>query len=136
MQPGNGELTDAEVPIGMAGPFDVEFIHDGTVVDALDRHIATAVAIVETASLALELRDVNRSDAETIFVDVEVGQRLLCFRLDLQQNDVLRRVVADDYAAQERPIACIVMIAEEALEGSRQVEGGRIALGEHRLEAK
>src|SRR5882757_6124310 len=151
MQPGNGEFADAEVPIRMAGPlhieivaivegqgdaFPLELIDDGSVVDALDGKIAIPIAIEEASPFALELRYIYGADAEAVFMHVEVGQRLLRFRLDLQQNDVLRCMVADDHAMQEGPIACVVMTIEKVLEISRQMEGARVALEQHCLKAK
>ena len=67
-----GELADAEVPVGMAGPFDfervavvegeldvfaLEFVDDRSVVDAMNGDVAAIALIEKTVAPFLEFRD-------------------------------------------------------------------------------
>ncbi len=90
-----GELADAEVPVGVAGPLDVELVavvegeldffalqlvDDGAVVDAVDGDLAAIAEVEEAVAVLDEAGDVDGGDAEFVFVDVEVGEGLLAGR--------------------------------------------------------
>src|SRR6201989_2005113 len=45
-------------------------------------------------------------------------------------------MIADDDAAQERPVACIVMVVEKVSERFRELVVLRVACGEHSLQAE
>src|ERR1700733_15891979 len=151
MQPGNGKLADAEIPVGMPSPLHVkiiaivegqrdacalELIDDSAVVDALDRNVTGPVAIEEPPPFPLQLRNIDGADAQSVLVYMEVGESLLRFGRCFQQDNILRRMVADDHAAQEPPVACVVMSAEKAVEICRQVEDARIVVEQHGLKAE
>ena len=108
------ELADAEVPVGVAGPLDVErvavvegeldvlaleLVDDGPVVDAVDGDLAAIALVEEAIALFAEFGDVDGGDVEFVLVDVEVGEGLLVVGIDLEEDYVLGVVVADDDVA-------------------------------------
>ena len=114
-----GEFADAEVPVGMACPFDVErvavvegeldvfaleFVDDGPVVDAVDGDVAAIALIEEAVALLAEFGDVDGGDVEFVLVDVEVGEGLLVVGVDLEEDYIFGVVVADDDVAEELPV--------------------------------
>jgi hypothetical protein len=132
---GERELADAEVPVGMAGPLDLEvvpvvegevdlfaleFVDDGAVVDAVDGDVA-AVAMVEEAIAAFdEGGDVDGGDAELVLIDVEVGEGLLVGGVDLEEDYVLGCVIVEDDLREELPVGLFVEATE--VPGERGVE--------------
>ena len=96
-----GEFADAEVPVGMAGPLDVErvavvegevdvfaleLVDDGAVVDAVDGDLAAIAFVEEAVALLAEFGDVDGGDVELVFVDVEVGEGFLVVGVDLERG--------------------------------------------------
>ncbi len=113
------KLTDAEKPVGMAGPFHVqvvakrkrqggssalELIHDGAVVDAADGDAACTLAVEQLPALALDFGDAHGPDAAHALGEDEIGQCLLFLGADLHQHDMFRFLVAEDGAANHRVV--------------------------------
>ena len=126
VEEGEGEFADAEVPVGMAGPLDVEgvavvegeldvlaleLVDDGAVVDAVDGDVAAVALIEEAVALFAEFGDVDGGDVELVLVDVEVGEGLLMVGVDLEEDYVFGVVVADDDLAEELPVGLFVEAA-------------------------
>src|SRR5713226_5982078 len=100
----------------MAGPFDVErvavvegelnvfaleFVDDGSVVDAVDGDFAAFALIEEAIALLADFGDVDSGDVKAVFVDVEVGEGFLVTGVDLEEGYVFGIVVANDDVAEE-----------------------------------
>ena len=152
VEEGDGEFADVKVPVGMAGPFDVEglavielegdlladqLVDNGAVVDAADGDEAGAVAVAEAAELAgrfccgverLEVGDVDDANAEAVGGDVEVREGFLVRGIDVDEDDGLGIVAGDDGAVEEVPEGGCVLAAEEVLERGVEGEGGAIGL--------
>ena len=130
--------VDAEVPVGMACPLDLEIvtvvegeldvfavklIGDGAVVDAVDRDFAAIVLIEEAIVLFADFGDVDRGNVEPVLVDVEVRQSLLLGGIDLKRTAALWVVVADDDFLEKSPVGFLVEAAEIAIEIGIEFEG-------------
>src|SRR3974390_443763 len=116
LQIGNRELADAKIPVWMSGPLDIEFIapvkrelyiltlefvHDGAVVDALDRYPPPVALIIKTRAFFLDCRDVNGPHAEKFLGQKKIGQRFLMQRINLHQDYIFGIARADDGPPQE-----------------------------------
>ena len=92
------KFADAEVPIGVAGPLDVErvaivegeldvlsleLVDDGSVVDAVNGDFAAIALVEEAVALFAEFGDVVGCDVEFVLVDVVVGVGFLLVGIDL-----------------------------------------------------
>ena len=139
------ELADAEVPVGVAGPLDVErvavvegqldvlaleFVDDGAVVDTVDRDVAAIALVEEAVALFAEFGDVDGGDVEFVLVDVEVREGLLVVGIDLEEDYVFGIVVADDDFAEELPVGLFVEVGQVTVEvgievGRSRCIGGR-----------
>src|SRR5208283_5167722 len=110
----DGKLADAEIPVGMARPLDIElvaqierqshafalqFVHDAAVVDAAHFDLAPIPRVEELRATFLQRRNVNDSDAKLALRYQKVRQCLLAIRIDLHEDDVLRIVTGDDQLA-------------------------------------
>jgi hypothetical protein len=128
---GERKFADAEVPVGVASPFDVEvvsvvereldgfsleFVDDGSIVDTMNGDFASFALIEEAIALLAEFGDVDGGDVEPVLVDAEVGESLLVVRIDLEEDDVFGVVVADDDLAEELPVALLGETAEVRLQ--------------------
>src|ERR1700733_375841 len=113
---GNGELADAEVPVRMSGPLDVEvvapikiqlyvfaleFVDDRAIVNTVNRDALAVAFVVKARSLLLDVDDVDRPDAQHFLGEQKIGERLLFLRMNLHQDNIFGIVFADDGAAQE-----------------------------------
>ena len=120
------KFADAEVPVGMAGPFDfervavvegeldvfaLEFVDDRSVVDAMNGDVAAIALIEKTVAPFLEFRDVYSGDVEFVFIDVEVWEGLLVSGIDFEENYIFGVMVADDDVAQEVPVGFLGYVA-------------------------
>src|SRR5579884_337119 len=96
------EFTQAEKPVRMTRPFDVEvvakierkryalalnLVHDGAIIDAVDRNQLAAAFVEEPPPLFLYLSDIDSADAEKPFRDEEIVTRLLPVRIDFRKED-------------------------------------------------
>src|SRR5215472_9580961 len=96
-------LADAEIPVRMASPLDIkvvakieseldvlalQFVDDGTVIDAAYRDALAVVFIEQLPAFFLDCRDAHGLDAKHALSDHEVRQSLLVQRIDLHQDDV------------------------------------------------
>lgn len=137
---GKGELAEAEIVVGVTGPFDVkvvapvegdvhlatfQFVDDGAVVDTMDRHLAPGAFVEKLVGLAGQLGDADGADAESAFGDNEVAAGFLVSRVDLQEHDVFGIVLADNGLAKERPVAGVIEGRGMVAPGSGRVVGGR-----------
>ena len=127
-----------EVPVGVAGPLDVErlavieteanllphqLVDDGAVVNATNRVQPAGLAIGETTKPPatrrgcrgnrLDVSDVDDLDTEPISRDMEVGQGFLAGRIDVDKDDGLGIVSGDDGTAEELPEASLVEPAQK-----------------------
>jgi hypothetical protein len=147
----DGEFADVEIPVRMAGPFEVEglaviegewdlfadeLVDDGAVVDAANGNEARAFAVGEAPEPGgrigrgvnrLEGGDVNDADTKVVGSDVEVGEGFLLGGIDVDEDDGFRIVAGDDGAVEELPIAGVVEAAEEI--GERRIEREGRAIG-------
>ena len=131
----NGELADAEIPVGMSGPLDVEFVaqiegqrdalalqfvDDAAVVDAADFDLAAVLAVEQLLAALLQRQNVDDGDSEPALCDQKIRQRLLMLGIDLHQDDVLRIVISDDELPHQTPVGIVVVTAEVNPEIRRQ----------------
>jgi hypothetical protein len=154
MEPGEREFAEAVVPVGMAGPFDLEglaevegerdlflreFLGHDAVVDAVDGHEAGSVAVAEAWEAAgtvfgNDFGDVEDGDAEVVGGEVEVGEGFLMVRIDFEEDYVFGVVPVEDDVRQLLPESGLGMIAEEILEGGIEGVDGAVVFGEQELE--
>jgi len=142
---GEREFADAEVPVGMASPLDVEvvavvegeldvfaleLVDDGAVVDAVDGDLAAVTVVEEAVATLDEGCDVDGGDAESVFVDVEVGEGLLVRGVDLEEDYVLGGVVVEDDFTEKLPVGLLVEVAKMAGERGIEVVGFDVLAGE------
>ncbi len=148
---GQGEFADAEVPVGMAGPLDVErvaivegeldvfaleLVDDGAIVDAMDGDLAVFALIEEAVALLAEFGYVDGGDVELVFVDVEVGEGLLTVGIDFEEDYVFGVVVGDDDFVKELPVGLLVEAAEVPVQSGVEVIGFDVLAGEDVLIAE
>jgi hypothetical protein len=146
-----GEFADAEIPVGMAGPFNVEwiaiveremevfaleFVDDGSVVDPVDGNFAAGALIEEAVALLAKVGDVDGGDVEFVFVDVEIGKGLLVGWVDFEEDYVFRVVVGDDDVAEELPVSFLVEAVEMPGQVGIEVVGFNVLAGEDVLIAE
>jgi hypothetical protein len=146
-----GEFADAEVPVGMAGPFDVErvaivegeldvfaleFVDNGPVVDAVDGDVTAGALIEEAVALLAKGGDVDGGDVEFVLVDVEVGEGFLVIGVDLEENYVFGVVVGDDDVAEELPVGFLGETAEVPGQVGVEVVGFKVLAREDVLIAE
>lgn len=160
VEPGKGEFADVEVPVGMAGPFDIEglavvklevdlfadkLVDDGAIVDTADGDEAAAIAVAEAGEAVgvcgvgidrFERGDVDDADTEAIGGDVEVGQGLLVGGIDVDEDNGFGIVAGDDGAIEEVPEGRFGEAAEEIVEAGRQRKGGAEGFAEGPLKAE
>jgi hypothetical protein len=120
------KFADAEVPVRMAGPLDIEriavvegeldiftleLVDDRSIVDAMNGDLPAIALIEEAVALLAEFGDVYRGDVELVFVDVEIGQRFLVSGIDFEEDYVFGIVVADDDVAQDVPVGFFGYVA-------------------------
>jgi hypothetical protein len=132
------KLADAEIPVGVASPLDVErvaivegkldvfaleFVDNGSVVNTVDRDVAAGALVEEAVALLAEFGDVDGGDVELVLVDVEVREGLLVVGVDLEEDYVFGVVVADDDFAEELPVGLLGKVAEILLQIGIEVEG-------------
>src|SRR2546429_2769909 len=113
-------LRPSKVPIGMARPRHIErfgerererkFLHlelveDHAVVDAQDTGPLPVAVIPELASLLLDLRRADSTDAPELLGEREVDRGLLTRRIDVQEHDVLRRKARENGLAENLAVA-------------------------------
>src|ERR1700678_2212024 len=140
-----GKLADAEVPVRVAGPLEVELVteiererdvfafelvNDGAVVDAVDGNLSAGALVEEAVALLAELGDIYRGDVEFVLVDVEVGKSFLVFGVDFEEDYVLGVMVSDDDFAEELPVGLFGESAEMLLKAGIEVVGFDVLAGE------
>jgi hypothetical protein len=146
-----GEFADAEVPVGVAGPLDVErvaiverepdlfaleFVDDGPVVDAVNGNFAAGALIEEAVALLAKVGDVDSGDVEFVLIDVEVGEGLLVGWVDFEEDYVFGVVVADDDLMEELPVGFLVETAEVPGQAGVKIVGFNVLAGEDVLIAE
>src|SRR3984893_11406380 len=130
LEVGNGVLADAEIPVRLPPPpqieiippvkrqlhaFSLQLIHDSPVVNTPNRDAVAASIIIKMRSFLLDTRDINGADAQHFLREQEVGQRLLLLRMNLHENDVFRIMVCDDCLLQKTTIGTGVEPAQEII---------------------
>jgi hypothetical protein len=100
------KLADAEVPVGVPCPFDVEriavvewqldllaleFVDDGAVVNAADGNVPVAVAVVKLASPLHDVPDIYHRNAKHARGECEISLSFLVPWIDFEQHDIFRR---------------------------------------------
>ncbi len=106
----------AEVEAGLELGFAEEFVEDDAVEEAVDRHLASAGEIVEAVAALVDLREAHRAHVEEAVRAGEIDAGLLLVGLDLEEDDVLRRVAAEQRGAERGEVALLVEAAEERRE--------------------
>ncbi len=111
LQEWNREFADAEIPVRMSRPLDVQFIPevkiemnilavqlvgDRAIVNALDR----AVWSDQFSPLLTDIPDIDDADPELLRCNQKVRQRFLLIRINLDQRDFVRSPVAQNRAAE------------------------------------
>ena len=84
----------------------------------------------------LKSSDVDDGDAEAIGGDVEVGQRLLVGRIDVDEDDGFRIVAGDDGALRAASRSRLVEAAEEVPERWIETEGDSVLFADGKLESE
>src|SRR5450759_4463489 len=79
----------------------LELIEDDTVVNPLDPHLPAVVLVKQLPPLFPQLRKADGANAEERFRAGEVDACFLLFRLDLEQDNVLRVRTANNRVAQQ-----------------------------------
>src|SRR6476661_7762308 len=107
----SGVLAKAKVPVGMACPLHSEIvpeievqpniladelIHDGAVIDALNRDTFAVTMVEKPVPFPLDVRNAHRADAAETFREPEVGKCFLAFGMDLHQHHVGWIVAAEN----------------------------------------
>ena len=142
------EFADSKVPVGMAGPLDVEIVSiiereldflvlevvdDGAVIYTVDGDLAAFSLVKEAVALLAEFCDVDGGDVELVLVDVKVGEGFLVVGVDLEEDYVFGIVFADDDLAEELPVGLFGESAEMSLKGAIEVVGFDVLAGEEIL---
>jgi len=141
---GQGVFADAKKPVRMAGPFDIvalgkikfplqiiplqQFIENHPVEDFFDLHfLALLVEVKHISTIHFEVGNTEIVDAEHGFTRQKVDKCRLLFRLDFQQYNILRVVVANDSLTKELE----VLVATQASEKMREFFGYGKVLAVH-----
>ena len=126
-------LADAEVPVRVPGPFHVdlvlqtvgefaveigtaqEFVENEAVVNPLDRHLAPVARIEQFPATPDDFRDVDRAHTQQRLGTGEVDAGFLLVGVDLQQNNIFRRMAAKDHAPQQIVVRLLAQPGKERL---------------------
>src|SRR5262249_57617202 len=66
----------------------LQLIHNGAVINPVNRHTLAALIMKQAAALFLDVGDAYRSDAEHLLRHQEIRQGFLMQWIDLHQNDI------------------------------------------------
>src|SRR4051794_2157581 len=142
------KLADAEVPVGVPCPFDLEwiaviegqldllaleFVDDGAVVNAVDGNVPVAVSVVELASPLHDLPDIYHRNAKHARGECEISLGFLVPWIDFEQDDIFRIMVGDDRTMQERLVRIGIESVEVHARSAGDVVSFEIGLRERRL---
>src|SRR5580698_2270136 len=115
---GQRELADAEIPVGMPGPFHVQviskierrldllslqLIYDHAIVDAVNRYIAMKQTVAPFADIGQR----HRPNAAVFLGHEEIRQSLVMIVLDFHQDYVSGIAFAHNGFAQQQPILAV-----------------------------
>src|SRR5271155_575704 len=99
----NGKFADAVVPVGMSRPFHIkrlgqiegqldafalELIYDATIIDTVDGNFTASLLVEEALAALLQLKNIHHRNAQLLLSDSKIAERLLLFRVDLQQDHI------------------------------------------------
>ena len=101
---------DIEIVAPVEGELDflaLQFVDDGTIVDALDRDASSVALVIQPRAFFLDVDNVNGPHAQHFFGQKKVRQRLLLLRMNLHQNHIFWIVRSHNRSLQQFAIGIL-----------------------------